>query len=175
MGILLKDFWKPLGNYRRGNSAFDIIPPTIQLTTSVGKCFKSETALFPAKNGQNPPPFFSSQKMTPMPFLSHFYVTIFPKTTHNYKKKLISIFPPRFFFQIAKAWNLPNPRNFSRHMRVLNCHFSANHVTFDRKFTQPVPTIVILEVPILPPPRFNQNLYLYLNYSTGSANTNCWF
>ena len=36
LGILLKDFWKPLGNYRRGNSAFDIIPPTIQLTTSVG-------------------------------------------------------------------------------------------------------------------------------------------
>ena len=31
--VLLKDFWKPLGNYRRGNSAFDIIPPTIQLTT----------------------------------------------------------------------------------------------------------------------------------------------
>ena len=27
--VLLKDFLKPLGNYRRGNSAFDIIPPTM--------------------------------------------------------------------------------------------------------------------------------------------------
>ena len=25
--VVLKDFWKPLGNYRRGNSAFDIISP----------------------------------------------------------------------------------------------------------------------------------------------------
>ena len=89
---------------------------------------ESETALFPAKKGQNPPLIFPILKMTPKDapksFLLHFYVTIYPIPSQNCKKIFNSNTFPRFFFQIAQK--LPAPKIFARHRKVPNRHFPAN-------------------------------------------------
>ena len=56
---------------------------------SVPKSSESETALLPAKKSQTRRQIFPLKKMTPMPFLLHFYVTIFPISSLNCKKKSI--------------------------------------------------------------------------------------
>ena len=55
----------------------------------------------PPKKAKTRHHFFSPKKWPPMPFLLHFYVTIFPIPTQNCKNIFNSNTFPRFFFQIA--------------------------------------------------------------------------
>ena len=53
---------------------------------SVSNSSESETALFPARNGQNPPPFFSSQNMTPYAIFIAFLCDNFSHTNSKLQK-----------------------------------------------------------------------------------------
>ena len=62
---------------------------------------ESETALFPAKKGQKPPPIFPIKKLPPMSFLLYFYVVIFPHQLKTAKNLLILIVFQKKFFQMG--------------------------------------------------------------------------
>ena len=57
------------------------------VNNSVSNRLDLESVLFCDKRRQKAPQLFLSLKMTPLLFLLHFYVTIFPKSTQNLKKK----------------------------------------------------------------------------------------
>ena len=75
-------------------------------TRSVGKCFKSETAPFPAQKGQNHSPFFTIKKWPPISFLVHFYCIFmwqfFPSQLKTAKKNFDINTLPWFSLQIAQ-------------------------------------------------------------------------
>ena len=90
-------------------------------STSVSKCFKSETATFGAKTRQNPP-----QKFLPKNHLN------FRPNRHNFRnfevEKLNFLQIPLMFTEKCEniAFFLPAPKNFFRHKKVPNRQKPAN-------------------------------------------------
>ena len=94
---------------------------------SVPKSSESETTLFPRQKSQTRHQIFPLKKMTPMPFLLHFYVTIFPISSQNCKKNQLYYFLKIFLLNsLMFAKKLPAPIDFFRHRKVQNHHKPAN-------------------------------------------------